>query len=578
MNILGISCFYHDSAAALVIDGKLVAAASQERFSRIKHDSEFPLDAVTFCLNRGKVSIVDIDYVVFYDKPLRKFDRIITGYLASPFRSYKAFIKALPVWLRKKLWIEKIICKELSYDGRVLFLSHHLSHAAGAFFCSPFDKSAILTIDGVGEWATAAWGKGNNNKIELCKQLNYPHSVGLLYSSITYFLGFKVNSAEYKVMGLAPYGRPKYTELIEKELVKIYEDGSIHLNLKYFKFHFGLTMTGKKIEKLFGHKRREEESEITQFHQDLAASLQEVTEKIIIRMASHVKTMTGEKNLCLSGGVGLNCRANGLLKEKKIFEKIYVQPASGDAGGAVGAALYLWYELSKKDKQNQPFFKLGPSYKDSEIKNLLDEKKIVYNQFTSEELKMEFLAESLANGNIAAIFLGSAEFGPRALGFRSIVADPRSEMMKDKINSAVKFREKFRPFAPAVTQKDAQKYFHIDGESPYMLFNYQIKNEKRKLLKAVTHIDGSARVQTVKQEDNPSFYMLLIKFEQLTSLPVLLNTSFNLRGHPLVNSPVDALNTFFSSEIDFLMMEDVVISKASNDHLTENFKIEASYD
>ncbi len=578
MKILGISCFYHDAAAALVIDGTLVAAAGEERFSRIKHDAELPANAVAFCLKKSGLTINDLDYIAFYDKPLTKFDRIITGYMATSFRSYRAFLRAIPVWLRRKLWIDHVIHKELDYDGQVLFLPHHLSHAAGAFFSSPFRRAAILTVDGVGEWANASYGIGDNNSVKLLAEMHYPHSVGLLYSAFTYYLGFQVNSAEYKVMGLAPYGKPRFVPLIEEKLVKIHGDGSIHLNLDYFTFHYGLTMTGSKFEKLFGRPRREPESEIESFHEDVAASIQAVTEKIVLNMAHHVKKQTGMDKLCMAGGVALNCKANGILLKERVFDDIYVQPASGDAGGAVGSALYAHYKLTGEPKKPQPFFGIGPRYTDHEIKTFLEMNGISYTQDSPDE-QLARLAQAVAEGKIVAIFQGAMEFGPRALGFRSIIADARDNRMKQKINASVKYREAFRPFAPAVLVEHVSEYFDCNGESPYMLFNFTVAEDKRHIIPAVTHVDNSSRIQTVAKDNNPFLYDLLLRFKQLTGVPVLLNTSFNLRGHPIVNTPEEAFATFCSSGIDFLLMENYLIEKSQVPKETqERFIIETAID
>ncbi len=560
MNILGISCFYHDAAAALVVDGTLIAAAGEERFSRIKHDPEFPVHAITFCLQKAGISVEDLDYVVFYDKPFTKFDRILIGYMASPFRSYRPFLQALPIWLRRKLWTDHIIHKELDYHGEVLFLPHHLSHAAGTYYSSPFENAAILTIDGVGEWANASYGIGENNRVRLLSEMHYPHSVGLFYSAMTYYLGFRVNSAEYKVMGLAPYGTPRYADVIEDTLVKIHPDGSIHLNMKYFTFHHGLTMTGHAMEQLFGKPRRTPESELEPFHEDMAASVQAVTEKIVLRMARHVRKETGMANLCLSGGVALNCKANGLLLKEGIFDSLYVQPASGDAGGAVGAALYVHYKLTGENKKEQPFFGIGPEYDDNTIKQFLDREQIPYTDSDSRST-LEYLARTISEGNIVGIFQGAAEFGPRALGFRSILADPRDNRMKEKINAAVKYREPFRPFAPAVLWEDAGEYFDCDVPSPYMLFNFTVHEDKRNIIPAVTHVDNSSRIQTVARTDNPFFYDLLVEFKKQTGISVLLNTSFNLRGHPIVNTPEEAFATFCSGGIDILLLGKYIINK-----------------
>jgi len=560
MKILGVSCFYHDSAAALVADGTLVAAASEERFTRIKHDAELPTNAVAFCLDRADLRINDLDYIAFYDKPLTKFERIVTGYIATPFRSYRAFLRAIPVWLRRKLWTDHVIYKELGYNGQVLFLPHHLSHAAGTFFSSPFDRAAILTIDGVGEWANASYGIGDNNSVKLLAEMHYPHSVGLLYSGFTYYLGFRVNSAEYKVMGLAPYGKPRFASLIEEKLVKIHDDGSIRLNLDYFTFHYGLTMTGSRFEKLFGRPRREPESQVELFHEDVAASIQAVTEKIVLTMARHVKERIGMDKLCMSGGVALNCKANGILLKERIFDDVYVQPASGDAGGAVGAALYTHYKLTGEPKKLQSFFGIGPRYTDHEIKSFLDANQISCTQASLDDQLLK-LAKVISEGKIVAVFQGAMEFGPRALGFRSIVADARDNRMKQKINAAVKYREPFRPFAPAVLAEDSLEYFNCNGDSPYMLFNFTVAEDKRRVIPAVTHVDNSSRIQTVTRQDNPIFYDLLVHFKRLTGVPVLLNTSFNLRGHPIVNTPEEAFATFCSGGIDFLLMESYLIDK-----------------
>ncbi len=560
MRVLGISCFYHDAAAALVVDGQLVAAAAEERFTRIKHDQELPRQAAAFCLAKAGLAVNDLDHVVFYDKPLTKFDRILTGYIATPGRSYRTLLKALPIWLRRKLWTDMVIHKELNWDGQTLYVPHHLSHAAGAYFGSPFEQSAILTIDGVGEWATAAYGVGEGNRVHLLSEMRYPHSVGLLYSAITYYLGFQVNSAEYKVMGLAPYGRPDYAELIEKELVTIHDDGSIHLNMDYFDFHFGIRMTGRKMETLFGQPRRDPESKLESFHNNIAASIQAVTEKIVLRMARHVRRETGYSQLCMSGGVALNCKANGLLLKEGIFDQVYVQPASGDAGGAVGAALYVYHKLTGDEKRPQPAFGIGPEFADEKILEFLQNNEVAFIDATPSE-QLNRLAEEIADGHIVAVYQGAMEFGPRALGFRSIVADPRDNRMKEKINAAVKYREPFRPFAPAVLLEYASEYFDCREASPFMLFNYRVHDAKQQIIPAVTHVDGSSRIQTVARDENPLFYDLIACFHKLTGLPVVLNTSFNLRGHPIVNTPQEAFATFCSGGIDFLLMGRYLIDK-----------------
>lgn len=565
MKILGISCFYHDAAAALVEDGVLRAAASEERFTRIKHDPELPKNAVNFCLNRAGIDINDIDYVAFYDKPFTKFDRIFTGYLAKPIRSYKSFLMAAPVWLKRKLWIGHIVEKELGFRKEILFLTHHLSHAAGTFFCSPFEEAAILTVDGVGEWATASYGMARNNNVELLKEMHYPHSIGLLYSAFTYYLGFQVNSAEYKVMGLAPYGKPEYQNLIENKIVRICEDGSIFLNLDYFTFHYAQTMTGKKFDKLFGKQCRLPETPIEPFHENVAASIQAVIEKIILKMTAHVREVTDQRKICLSGGVALNATANGKLVKTDLFEEVYVQPASGDAGGAVGAALYVHYKTTGDNKTSQPFFGIGPSYSVREIRTFLDANVIPYRDEALDS-QLRFLANKIAEGYVVGMFQNGMEFGPRALGFRSIVADPRDNKMKEKINAAVKYREPFRPFAPTVLIERALEFFDCNGEAPYMIINYKVHEDKRKIIPAVTHVDNSSRIQTVSKTDNPIFYQLIEEFEKLTGVPVLLNTSFNLRGYPIVNTPLEAVETFCTGGIDFLLIDRYILSKRDIAH------------
>jgi len=579
MQILGISCFYHDAAAALVTDGIISAAAQEERFTGRKHDADFPVNAINFCLEKGGLAIEDIDTIVFYDKPFTKFDRILNGYLATAPKSYQAFRKAVPVWLREKLWLPHRIHKELHFQGNILFVEHHLSHAAGAFFSSPFQRAAILTIDGVGEWATASIGHGENNQIRLQKAMNYPHSVGLLYSAFTYFLGFQVNSAEYKVMGLAPYGKPKYADLIEQEIVRILDDGSIHLNMDCFTFHHGLTMTGEKFEKLFKRPRRHPESKLDDSDRNIAASIQKVTEKIIFRMATHANDITNEKNLCLSGGVALNCSAAGKLLKDGSFDDIYIQPASSDSGGAIGAALYTYYSVSGANKNNrQPYFSLGPAFTWDNVASFLDQINAPYENMAFDDLA-EFLAEQLAQKNIIGLFHGPMEFGPRALGFRSILADPRDIAMKTLINKAVKFREPFRPFAPAVLEEKASDYFSTNRPSPYMLFNFMVHENQRDTIPAITHTDGTSRIQTVNQTDNRLLYMILQRFEHITGIPVLLNTSLNLRGHPIARTPKDAFSTFISSGIDIIALENCVLSKAKiNPDSFSDFKIETARD
>lgn len=560
MNIIGISCFYHDSAACLVKNGQLVAACSEERFTRKKQDPDIPVNAVEFCLKKGGLTIDKIDYIAFYDKPISKFERILSGYMATPFKSYRAFIKAMPVWLREKLWTDDLLKKKTGFNGQILYLTHHLSHAAGSYYSSPFDSAAILTIDGVGEWATASYGLGEGNKVKLLKEMHYPHSVGLLYSAFTYYLGFQVNSAEYKVMGLAPYGRPEYAELIEDKIVTIHNDGSIHLNLDYFSFHHGLVMTNKKFEALFGRPRREPEVATDSFAENIAASIQVVTEKIVLKMAACVRAETNLNKLCLAGGVALNCKANGLLLKQNLFDEIYVQPASGDAGGAIGAAMYAYYTLTDSPKNNQPFFGVGPYHPEAEIEKFLNENQIPYTKLADDKL-YDYAAQKISEGNIVALYQGAMEFGPRALGFRSILADARDNRMKEKINAAVKYREPFRPFAPVVIEEDVAEYFDCPKNSPYMLFNFQVNEEKQKIIPAVTHIDNSSRIQTVNKDDNYYLYNILQSFKKLTGVSVILNTSFNLRGHAIVNLPKDAFATFCSGGIDILLLEHYIIDK-----------------
>jgi len=560
MKILGISCFYHDAAAALVADGVLKAAASEERFTRIKHDPEFPKNAANFCLNKAGIEVGELDYVVFYDKPFTKFDRIFTGYMAQPIKSYKSFLLAAPIWLGRKLWTSQVIEKELGFKKDVLYLTHHLSHAAGAFFGSPFEEAAILTIDGVGEWATASYGVGKNNEIKLFKEMHYPHSLGLLYSAFTYYLGFQVNSAEYKVMGLASYGKPEFQELIVRKLVRVCDDGSIFLNLDYFTFQYAQTMTGKRFEQLLGRPRRESESQIERFHENVAASIQAVTEKIVMKMAAHVREKTQLNRICLSGGVALNATANGKLVKSGLYEDVYAQPAAGDAGGAVGAALYAHYKISGDNKRPQQFFGIGPSFEESEIRDFLISESLPFAD-KPIDVQLRFLAQKIADGHLVGIFQGAMEFGPRALGFRSIVADPRDNKMKEKINAAVKYREPFRPFAPAVLKKKTKDFFDCNSEAPYMIVNYTVHQDKRSIIPAVTHIDNSSRIQTVSKNDNSVFYQLIEEFGKLTGVPIVLNTSFNLRGYPIVNTPREAVETFCTGGIDFLLLERFILSK-----------------
>lgn len=601
MYILGISAFYHDSAAAILKDGEIVAAAQEERFSRKKHDAGFPSQAVNYCLKEAGISIDDLETVVFYDKPLLKFERLLETYYAFAPKGFASFLLAMPVWLNEKLFLKKIIRDELkkiqTYKKKklkLLFPEHHLSHAASAFYPSPFEEAAILTIDGVGEWATTAICKGTGNKIEILKQLNFPHSVGLLYSAFTYYLGFKVNSGEYKLMGLAPYGDPtaeqtsQFVSIIKEKLVKIYEDGSVYLDQRYFNYAVGLRMVkDKKFEILFGFKRRGEEEELSQKHCNLALAIQQVTEEIVVKLAAHAKAITGAKNICMSGGVALNCVANGKLQNANLFEQIFIQPASGDAGGAVGAALaahHIYFEKERSIATTMDAMKgsyLGPSFSDEEIQTAASFFNAKYKRYDEREVLNMLTARLLNEGNVIGWFQGRMEFGPRALGNRSILADPRNPEMQKKLNLKIKFREGFRPFAPAVLAEDAQNCFELITPSPYMLLVQPIKKEfqnklpenyhqlsiNRKLyfqkstLPAITHIDYSARIQTVHASTNKTFHDLLSAFKQLTSCSVLVNTSFNVRGEPVVCTPQEAYQCFMRTEMDYLVIENFLFSK-----------------
>jgi len=586
INIIGISAFYHDSAACLVQDGNIIAAVQEERFTRIKHDHSFPIKAIDYCLKEGGSVINQVDYIVFYDKPFLKFERMLETYLSYAPKGMKSFLMATPLWIKKKLWIPEIIKKTLSYDGEVLFTEHHESHAASAFYPSPFNRAAFLTMDGVGEWATASFGTGNNNEIKINSELHFPHSLGLLYSSFTYFTGFRVNSGEYKLMGLAPYGEPKYVNTILDNLLDLKEDGSFKLNMKYFNYCAGLTMTSNKFNKLFNRGPRKREAELTQMDMDLAKSIQVVTEEIVMRMANHVHKKTGEKFLCLAGGVALNCVANGKLLKDGPFKDLWIQPASGDAGGALGSALFVWHQYLdnyrkvniNKDSQSGSY--LGPSYNNDKIESFLNEYSIPYSFFEKEEIVNQ-TATFLAKEKVIGWFQGRMEFGPRALGNRSIIGDPRSKMMQKKMNLKIKYRESFRPFAPTILADQISNYFDIDCESPYMLLVADVVKEKQILMKqneknlfgieklnvarsdipAVTHVDYSARIQSVNKDDNYRYYRLIKKFNELTGCPVIVNTSFNVRGEPIVNSPLDAYKCFMRTEMDYLVMGDYLLDK-----------------
>lgn len=586
MNIIGISAFYHDSAACLVRDGKLAAAAQEERFTRRKHDFGFPANAVEFCLTSQGLRIEDIDYVVFYDKPVLKFERLLNTYLATSPKGLTSYAKALPLWLKEKLWIPDTIKRELGYSGEILFTEHHQSHAGSAFYPSPYQEAAILTIDGVGEWTTNSIGIGSGNKFSLIKDIKFPHSLGLLYSAFTYFTGFKVNSGEYKVMGLAPYGEPKYVQTIYDHLIDLKEDGSFHLNLKYFNYMSGLTMTNDLFADLFAGPRRKPETPLGQREMDLARSVQDVVEEVMLRQARFVYKESGLQNLCLAGGVALNCVGNGRILRDGPFKNLWIQPAAGDAGGALGAALCVWYGYldnprltdNKTDFQRNSL--LGPAFTDEEIEQMLTGHGAKFHKLGDHELCPK-VADLIDQGRVIGWFQGRMEFGPRALGNRSILGDPRSESMQSKMNLKIKFRESFRPFAPAVMREHVSEYFEMDCDSPYMLLvapvqqkhRREMTTEEQKLfgiaklnvprsdIPAVTHVDYSARVQTVSRDQHPLFYKLLEAFHERTGCPVLINTSFNVRGEPIVGTPNDAYTCFMRTEMDCLVLNRYVLLK-----------------
>ena len=590
MNILGISAFYHDSAAALVRDGQIIAAAQEERFTRKKHDNRFPGNAVDYCLRAGAIAAEQLDYVVFYEKPLQKFERLLETYIAyAPF-GFKQFFLGLPVWLRQKLHLPREMDKALhkKYKGRYVFTEHHESHAASAFFPSPFDQAAILTMDGVGEWATGAFGTGTGNKIRLSHIMHFPHSLGLLYSAFTYFTGFRVNSGEYKLMGLAPYGEPKYYDLIMDKLIDLKEDGSFRLDLSYFSYCHKMVMTGPKFEKLFGGPARKPESPLTQRQMDMAASIQAVTEEAVFRAANYVHTQTGMKNLVLAGGVALNCVANGKILRDGPFDNIWIQPAAGDAGGALGAALFVWYQLLDNERKSDGFDKqhaslLGPAYTNEQVCEFLDSVGAKYHTFENDEQLFDEVAEMIDRQKVVGWFQGKMEFGPRALGNRSIIGDARSEKMQSKMNLKIKFRESFRPFAPCVLREDLDTYFEMrpQEDSPYMLLVAPLREDKRitsetpprslkgleklkgkrSTIPAVTHVDYSARIQTVDKLRHPKLHRLMTRFKEKTGCPVIINTSFNIRGEPIVCSPEHAYGCFMATNMDVLVMENQLLFK-----------------
>ena len=588
-SVLGISAFYHDSAAALVIDGEIVAAAQEERFTRIKHDHRFPQHAVDYCLDAGGLKANDLDAVVFYEKPFLKFERLMESYISAAPRGLRSFMKALPLWLNQKLFLPREIDKGLgnSYEGPIYFTTHHASHAASAFFPSPFEEAAIITFDGVGEWSTSTWGIGRGNRIELLKEVRFPHSLGLLYSAFTYYTGFKVNSAEYKLMGLAPYGEPRFVDQILDNLIDVKEDGSFWLDQAYFNYSAGLTMTNDRFHTLFGEQPRRPESEITQFHMDVAASIQKVTENVMLKIADHVQRETGMENLCMAGGVALNCVANGLIERAGPFKNIWVQPAAGDAGGSLGAALFAWHQLwgnSRLPEQpdSQQGSLLGPQYTNDEIRRFLDSAKASYLFYKDENELCDTIARLIDSGKVIGLMAGRMEFGPRALGARSIIGDPRNPEMQAKMNLKIKFRESFRPFAPSCLVERTSEYFDLDTESPYMLLVAPVREERRVALSdeqqkyfgidklnvlrsdlpAITHVDYSARIQTVDPQRNPRYYKILKAFEKLTGCGVVVNTSFNIRGEPIVCSPEEAYRCFMFTDMDALVLESFICLKS----------------
>ncbi|MBN1406077.1 MAG: carbamoyltransferase [Candidatus Omnitrophica bacterium] len=585
--ILGISAFYHDSAAVLLKDGEILAACQEERFTRIKHDHNFPENSINYCLKEAGISSSGLDFVAFYDKPFIKFERLLETYIAFAPSGIRSFLKAMPLWIKQKLFLKDYIKEKIGFNGKILFPEHHESHAASAFFPSPFKDAAILTIDGVGEWATASYGIGENNRIKIDAELKFPHSLGLLYSAFTYYAGFKVNSGEYKLMGLGPYGEPKYTELILKELVDLKGDGSLKINMKYFDYCAGLTMTNKKFNALFGSRPRRPGEKIEQRHMDIARSIQAVTEKAVLNMGRHVYDVTKKKNLCLAGGVALNCVANGKLLREGPFDNIWIQPAASDAGGALGTALCVWHSYLNKERKpdgindSQKASLLGPGFSDAEIEEFLKSRNIPHLKLNPEYAPKKY-AEVIANQKVLGWFQGRMEFGPRALGSRSIFADPRSSQMQSIMNVKIKFRESFRPFAPTVLKEHAKDYFDISCESPYMLLVAQVKNDKRlniseeekrlqgldklkvkrSVIPAVTHVDYSARVQTVKRQDNPAYYDMINEFFKLTGCPIVINTSFNVRGEPIVCTPQDAYMCFMRTNMDYLAMGSFLMDKS----------------
>lgn len=635
MYILGISAFYHDAAAALIKDGEIIAAAQEERFSRVKHDLAFPRLAIDYCLKEAGVTMSDVEYVGFYDKPFLKFERILETYLSYAPRGISSFLQAMPIWLKQKLHIRETLTKELGLKGKIIFPEHHESHAASAFFPSPFQEAAFLTVDGVGEWTTTSYGVGKNNRVELLSSLRFPHSLGLLYAAFTYYCGFKVNSGEYKLMGLAPYGEPKYVDLIKENLIDIKEDGSFRLNVEYFDYPVGLKMVGKKFSRLFGAPPQRPEATMTQFYMDCARSIQDVTEEVLLKMSRHVHRETGLDNLCMAGGVALNCVANGNILRKGPFKDLWIQPAASDAGGALGVALFVWYQYLDNQRTVAPgrdFQKgsyLGPAFPNEEIERYLKAIKAEYEYVPDQNLA-EKVADLILNQNVIGWFHGRMEFGPRALGARSIIGDARSSQMQSIMNLKIKFRESFRPFAPAVLRERVSDYFETDYASPYMLLVTDVLEERRKpmpagpeldgllddqkkLLKkevkelrdvnrhddakkvekmienedylrfrtiihqtrsdvpAITHVNYSARLQTVVREDNPFYYDIIKKFEEKTGCPIIVNTSFNVRGEPIVCTPEEAFRCFMRTKMDYLVLGNYILDKKKQKEWKEEF-------
>ncbi len=595
MYILGISAYYHDSAACILKDGKIIAAAQEERFTRKKHDQNFPTNAIKYCLEEAGITAIDLEIVAFYDKPFLKFERILETYLSFAPKGISSFLKAMPLWIKKKLWIKTLIQDEIGFTGKILFPEHHASHAASAFYASPFQDAAFLTMDGVGEWATTSYGIGNGNKMEVLADIKFPNSLGLLYSAFTYYTGFRVNSGEYKVMGLAPYGEPKYKDLIYKHLIDVKDDGSFKMDMSYFDYNVGLTMTNKKFNDLFGGAPREPESELTQKEMDLARSVQEVTEEIVLKMAKYVKKVTNQKYLCLAGGVALNCVANGKLLRSSIFDDIFIQPAAGDAGGALGCAYIAWYQHlrnervadGKNDFMNGAY--LGPEFSNDEIKRYLDEKKYKYEKLSDEHLPQK-IADLINEQNVIGWFQGRMEFGPRALGGRTIIGDSRSAETQKTINLKIKYRESFRPFAPSIREENISEYFDIDRPSPYMLLVADVNKNKqlpmteeqesyfglkklniaRSEVPAITHIDYSARIQSVSKITNERYHNMLTAFNDKYGCPVIVNTSFNVRGEPIVCTPKDAYLCFMRTEMDYLIMNNYLLSKSEQKPLDKD--------